>query len=64
MGGEDINREKCWSAEELNKKNAMVSFIKQTTDNEINKWWTEQTICKSKNEKYIIEPFYIWRKKL
>ena len=63
MEGEDIKGEYCWSDEELSKKEAMVSFIKQTTQNEINKWWEEQTIRKSNNEKYIIEPFYIWRKK-
>ena len=63
MGGEGIEVQQCWTVEELNKRNTMVSFIKQTTDNEINKWWIEQTKNKSKNNKYSIEPFYIWRRR-
>lgn len=63
MGGEGIEVQQCWTEEELNKRDTMVSFIKRTTNNEINKWWIEQTKNKKNDDQYIIEPFYIWRRR-
>lgn len=52
-----------WSNDELEMKKNIERCAYEELQRMLCEWWSQQCINKSKNEKYKIEPFLIWKKR-